>query len=525
MAGPEGRPQLYLRQFSVQRDGMPHKFPDSWKVPFNQSGTIISFTNKESGPQSPDILSKEWLIDAVAKERRKLIPEGETPWYHLPGTGFWIKEQIGRLMRYRNTRGLKAELGNVGEDFRAFEREYLKQMVSLRWNLAIGEENGKKRIICTDYDNATLESVTNKQERRGIVYDTLFGDKKRGIVGVEEQILNAPVGTMAIIVSPEGWSGMLDADGKPIIYPEAQTYGILKVSEEELQAYTFRTKANILQNEALQRSLGLTTPEITDQKKRITGVFSNVAIITPGEADWAEFHGRKPVREFPDLIDRIQESVGGRAEAYEGRAFDDMRAYLRHPERYDMRHPLTDKLIKRFEEYAKWRFAQGGSEKDIATDLQIALAFNPTQLNKLYRDEGNVVIIENASGMRGALAKKRLEENMRMPGGMDYKKELQQLQELPGCAGGGTSGSVVSIGSSRRAEAGNGSSDNYEFDHDGTCVVCNTGPKKLGPCNICITCDADLGGKGAEIVAEVTSKKVIAEVSEVKSKKDAALTA
>ncbi|MBI2195929.1 MAG: hypothetical protein HYU48_02695, partial [Candidatus Levybacteria bacterium] len=28
----------------------------------------------------------------------------------------------------------------------------------------------------------------------------------------------------------------------------------------------------------------------------------------------------------------------------------------------------------------------------------------------------------------------------------------------------------------------------YEFDHEGTCAVCNSGPKKLGPCEICEDC-------------------------------------
>ena len=315
---------------------------------------------------------------------------------------------------------------------------------------------------------------------------------------------------MAIIVSPEGWSGMLDADGKPIRYPEAQIYGLLKLPDGKLQAYTFRTKANIAQNEAMQRSLGLSTPESVDQKKRIKGVLSNVAIITPGDADWAEFEGRKPVRGFVDLIDLMQDSVGGREEAYEGKTFDDMRAYLRHPERYDHRHPLTDKLIKRFEDYARWRFAQGGKYEDIKTDLQIALAFNPTQLGKLYREERKVTIVDNGTGLNESLAKQRLVGYVNMPGGINYQMELKKLQELPGCAGGGSQTfSLTSMGSSRKGEIGKGF-ENYEFDHEGTCVVCNSGPKMLGPCNICISCDANLGGKGATLVAEVKNKKDVA---------------
>jgi len=123
----------------------------------------------------------------------------------------------------------------------------------------------------------------------------------------------------------------------------------------------------------------------------------------------------------------IQQSVDGRKEAYEGKLFDDMRAYLRYPERFDKQHLLTPGLIKRFEDYARWRFAQGGTDEDIQTDLQIALAFNPTQLGKLYREEGNVTIVDDGTGMSETLAKKRLVGYKQRPGGINYQRELANL--------------------------------------------------------------------------------------------------
>jgi len=286
MAGsPEAIPRLQTAPFSLHRDGTAFlRFPERQKpaasasrsfenVSFNPAGkTIVSFINPERRAQGPDIFSTEWVQFEVKKERQIPIKEGKTPWYHLPGTGFWVKEQGARLMRDVQNDGVDSALIRVREDFNAFEREYLKQMVSLRWNLAVGEVDGRQRIICSDYENATLESVTNKEERHGVVYDTLFGDKKKGMVGVEEQILDAPVGTMAIIVSPEGWSGLLDADGNEIRYTESQTVAIMKLADGRIQAYTFRSEANILQNEAFQKSLGLPIPEVQNQKDRIKGV-------------------------------------------------------------------------------------------------------------------------------------------------------------------------------------------------------------------------------------------------------------
>lgn len=44
-------------------------------------------------------------------------------------------------------------------------------------------------------------------------------------------------------------------------------------------------------------------------------------------------------------------------------------------------------------------------------------------------------------------------------------------------------------------------SEDYDFDHDGQCVVCKKGNKRLGPCDICVSCDAKMGGKAAKIAA------------------------
>jgi len=44
------------------------------------------------------------------------------------------------------------------------------------------------------------------------------------------------------------------------------------------------------------------------------------------------------------------------------------------------------------------------------------------------------------------------------------------------------------------------------FDHEGTCVVCQGGPKALGPCDICISCDASLGEKARNWWKEKRSK-------------------
>lgn len=44
-------------------------------------------------------------------------------------------------------------------------------------------------------------------------------------------------------------------------------------------------------------------------------------------------------------------------------------------------------------------------------------------------------------------------------------------------------------------------SEDYDFDHDGQCVVCKKDNTRLGPCDICVPCDAKLRGKAAKMAA------------------------
>jgi hypothetical protein len=462
--------------------------------------------------------SKEWVADEVRRVKSQRLAPGETPWYHLAGTGFWVKEQVANLIKNTPDAGdalfpsvLELELTKVRDDVQKFEEEYLQQMASIRWNLAWGEVGGQKRVICPDYGGVLWESATGKNEREGVVYDTLFGNPDKGIIGVEEKLRDAPNDTFVVMVSPEGWSGLLDADGRKIRYPESQVYAIHKKPDGELETYTFRYDATIFQSEELQRRLGLTVNPDPDQKERIKQTFSNVAFINPREE-------RAAIHSFADLINVMQETVGGRPIAYGGdgnpKTFDQIREFITDPQVAEY-HPLTEKLIDRFANYARWVFTQQLSPEDLEINLQIAMALTPLHMNRVYRDEAKDMSFEEGRVFNSPQARSQ-HGRIGQPGsetrlinlatrGMDYQTEKTDLQKRPGCAGGGEEErDAKSMGGSRKGVVGNevfnGLTDNY-FDHEGNCVNCGGGPKPLGPCNICIPCDAGMGGKGGMLMA------------------------
>jgi hypothetical protein len=445
----------------------------------SEPSLVFDLTAVRERRNSPEhMFSKEWLQSEVAKERKKPARYGETPWYHLSGTGFWVQEQVGQLMRNVSTVGreafpdvLELELSKVTEDVKSFEREYLQQLASLKFNLAWQERDGEMRIVCPDYKGAAKEdqqgvlweSVTSPLEREGAVSKALFGDKEKGIKGVEEKLRDADPGTVAVMVSPPGWSGFSDADGKAIRYPETQVYTIHKKDDGSLQAYTFRYDATIEQNEELQQKLGLEIPESHGQKDRIKKMLGNVAIIQPIDAVRAELAGKPAIRSFEDVVTLMQESVGGREVMYDGdgnqKTFDEVREQLANPEGFAHEHPLTGKLIDRFLDYARWRFQQGGTRAEIEKDLQISLALTPLHLNKLYRDIENLApdvsqsIGRRLETMSAGDSIRNLEKYIR--NGVDYDAAKKDLADRPGCAGGGGSNTyVTSMGVSRKAESG-----------------------------------------------------------------------
>ena len=63
------------------------------------------------------------------------------------------------------------------------------------------------------------------------------------------------------------------------------------------------------------------------------------------------------------------------------------------------------------------------------------------------------------------------------------EKEVRQVSTpCPGKSGADINDSPFSVSDFVSKDRG------YDFDHVGTCAVCNSGPKALGPCEICESC-------------------------------------
>lgn len=463
---------------------------------------------------------KPLLLNPLAREVKeaRLRPEetGGIPWYYLSGTGFFVKTQAdaffaGLKKRTRNgeyfTHAFKREFNKVKVDIEAFEDEYLKQMAGLKWNIGFKEMQGKKRIVATgQYDNTLLEEITDKSEREGAVYDLWFeGDRSCNIPAIEKWLCEAPKKSLAVIVSPAGWSGLFTPDNKPIRFPETQIY-VASIDEKgELSAYTFRSNADIEKNEKLQKKLGLKIDSASNQKERIKRVLKNVAFLRGDDRN-------NPVKSVQDVVD-ILEEINESPVAFENKTFADIRAFLSSPEKFLYHHPEMPSLLLDLENFVRSELAQGHSERETKTNFQVGLALTILKLNKLYRQQEGNSVIKNSENVIYEQATNLHSYNQRMPGipfnggsKLDIRSEIEDLRKKGGCAGGGTkdnktgkeSGRYNSMGSSRREEINTSESEgNYGFDDIDICAACHEGPKPVGPCKICEPCDAKMGGKGA----------------------------
>jgi hypothetical protein len=382
----------------------------------------------------------------------------------------------------------------VKVDIEAFEDEYLKQMPVLKFNLAWQGEGEDKKIVCPDYNNATWESVTDLKERQGSV--------AKARADVEEWLKTAPPDSFALIVSPEGWSGLTDVDGNNIRYTSTQAYAFHTLADGSLEAYTFRYQANILQNEELQRSFGLITTEDPNQKRRIKNTVTNVALISGEDS-------ARPVRSFSEIVDKIQSAVGGREIAYDGKTFAEIKALLNNQDGFNKKSLVSASLITRFQEYAKKRISMSDIV-DQEKDLQIALGITIAQLHNSYsevvmpQNDKDIFVSESARNQRDEAI---IAAFMSRAASVNYAQAREKLSLLSGCAGGGQKTYATSMGMPRQGEINplnsgktesNEDSEDYEFDHEGKCVKCDADPRALGPCDICEKCDAELGGKASK---------------------------
>jgi len=436
--------------------------------------------------------------------------QSNTPWYYLAGTGFYVREQIAQIMRGLHgevTQNKKlsdvidGEMLKVREDITSFEQEYLRQLLLLPITLERRVIDGKESIVAPKYNGKLWKYAVTHEERSGAVYQTLFDSSSEGKKCVQDWLLVSKPGSMAIMISPSGWSGVEDAQKNKIVYPETQLYVWQIQADGQPKGFAFRYNPSFAQNVEFQKRLGLPEIPVEETPENVMAMVRNVAFLEPDNGI---------INNFQDVVTLMQD-IKGSSIAYQGKSFDEIRKLLTEPGILWNHDERTLSLIEEFQNFARLELSHINSDTERC--LQIGLAVTVLQITNNYKrklHETNSANYIESTNLRRTVRNE-------LPIGafffrMNYQEEAQELKKMPGCGGGGLKLEEETdngLGLTRINSAinragkieGENSTGDYEFDHEGTCVKCGNGPLDLGPCDICFSCDAELGGKATGIAA------------------------
>lgn len=360
-------------------------------------------------------------------------------WWLLEGTGFNVRTQIEKLIKESRQKGalseaIKVWLGQTKEDLQGFWLEYICQKLVLPIQIEKVEIKGKEQIICPRYGHQPLLETVSEQERNGAVTDSL--------TRIIDFLLKAPPGSMAIFVSPAGWSGLKTSEGKDISYPETQIYAYHVEKSGKIKAVTIRTDNTLAQNETFvgwlkNQELGRASSD--NLQERIENVTRNPVFLEGSSEDFGF-----------DKLARALQIIRNSSFVLKNRTFRELLEDLKNIERISVVDQKTSALIETFADFV----------------TNSTFASTPKSLELIAEKLGKTVLEISAA--------KRVLDNHLSILPLDewfYRKELDYLRTIGGCNGGGLLGLsnptlMFGLGTARSIILGEG---NTQRKHCGKC--------------------------------------------------------
>lgn len=381
--------------------------------------------------QPPSELKKR--VASESEQVIDLFTESERV-YLLPQTGFEMKNQIDMWTRTINQsirKGVPPReiiqdlVDRNAEDMGRFVEEYIYQNLALNIPVKFGQVGGEKRFVPKNYGCGLYLDTITDQEREGAT--------KSSIAKVEKFLTKAPIGSMAIVASPSGWSGMLHANGTMMYHGDSQTY-IFRVNEDgALEAVTLRTDMTLEENEQLVEELeslggnNVQFDQELEEQERIKNVVSSAVLLRGNQVNMT----------FEEVIDAI-ERVKGSPNAFEGsekrgiepRTFAEMVSTLSKLEDQPKLRERANELIK----------------AHTATMQEEVLNLSPESLKQMAISIGKVILRilreesdPDSGDIGSAIPLARDVSYLTQPEKYVYRQDeeaLMQLQQIGGCAGG-----------------------------------------------------------------------------------------
>lgn len=349
---------------------------------------------------SPDFASPQPSLKPALKERSINVSQNE--WWLLPGTGFDIRGQVNKLIRSGD---IEQFLKDTQEDIKHFCLEYPLQRLVFPIFLDISKKDGQDKLTTPRYGNQVYTDIISEQERAGSV--------KQSVASIENFLLDAEEGSMAVFISPPGWSGLNNRQGGEIVFLDNQTY-IFKKTKNGVEGRTIRTDLSLEESEEfLERLESLNVDPQTFQTKedRIVNVVSSPAFFSGGENTFEA---------VADLIKKVKRSNF----AYKNRGFDEIYHDL----------SLGDKLIDQNSQINQ--FVEPLLAQFRAFVLREGKVLTEVSLDRIEAELGKT-ILRIHEALKIGNPKKEAVERLVYISDDRLRRAHTELMLMPGCNGGG----------------------------------------------------------------------------------------
>lgn len=363
-------------------------------------------------------------------------------WYNLSKKeGFSMQTQM-HLLQELNPAAVAKWSQQTKQDILGFALEYLSNKVVYPYKYYLDSQTG--RLEDKKYGNKDIVETTSEKERNGSVKQSLQHIKQFFLAD------QTPDGSMIVMPSPAGPSGLTTDDGKPIDYPDTHWF-VMRKENGWVNGFTIKTDFSLRESREVIRIL---TGKELDANAPIEEYVNAVAYITPT--------AEKPVRKITEIVD-ILKTVRQDERVFKNKQFTEVYADMQQGEALYSFNDKTQAMIKEFEEYV----SAGIITKET---MQKALAATILRISKLFLVDKKQEARQYQQRSKAILYEPYQPE-------MTYGAVLRQVAAIPGCAGGGSITAVPGV----VARVGVVENMNYTGENakkDPTLCVCIAGKSK-----------------------------------------------
>lgn len=358
----------------------------------------------------------------------------DTNWYKFHGIGFLMNAQMNLLPEGAEHDREKREVWTqqTKRDILGFCLEYLSKELVFAYKYNIHTKpDGTQELVDPLYGNRPAVAMVDVKERDGVVRDNMQH--------IQDFFLDPTTqdGALAIMPSPKGPSGLTTDDGKAIQYLTSFFF-VMQKKGDEIVGSTIKTDFTDKEYRAMIQTL---TGQELPANAGVTDYVRALALISPNKR-------RDGIQNSADVVALMRQTKlqeRGDDSAFEGRSWDEVYRGIAKGEELYLFNKKTQEYIEEFVAYSR----EAGHSR---LDLQKAVGATLLRISQLFLEQHNAEVINSqliATNEPGGYSPKGP-----IPRSLSFGQVFSEVKKIPGCAGGGESGSMTSVLSVGGSKAG-----------------------------------------------------------------------